>query len=320
MPTLDELDIRLVRTLVGSDATSSQDSFRVPIHSIAKSLGVDENTVRNRIERWRKTGYLRGWRLATNPTLFGLEMFQAWLDVHPESRKTDALRVMANLPTVGGIKDYFGNSIWVSLFSHDEKEFKDQLKQISRICNSEKMTWVRSHFPRCKISLRETDWEIIGRMQSDPWKPFVSVARELGLSTRTVRRRMSRMTEANAVFMMADIDLRSVRGAHFADLLVLTQNDEVGRRACSAVAGRLKKMTIFEESGPGHSLFALQLDNISNVREVLRMVKSESGVTDARLDLLEDVVLLNDASQVRANEGRARRKNALLPPGRETKR
>jgi DNA-binding Lrp family transcriptional regulator len=311
MSSLDGLDLKLVRALVGSDATSPEGSFRAPIRSIAKTLGVDENTVRSRIMRWRKTGYLRGWRVATNPALSGLQMFQAWLDVHPESRKTETIERVAAVDEVGGIKDYFGESICVTLYCANEKGLAKTLRQISRICNSEKVVCVRSAFPECALCLSGTDWNIIASLQRDPWRSFVSAGKDLGISTRTVRRRVSRMTEAYAVFMMADINLKVVKGAHFADLLVLYQDSEAGRRVQERLAVRLDEITVFEEPGPNHDLFALQLDNISNVKEILHWVRTENGVSDARLDLLEDVILLRDARDVRL--GTELKQDVVLP-------
>jgi hypothetical protein len=46
-------------------------------------------------------------------------------------------------------------------------------------------------------------------------------------------------------------------------------------------------------------MFALQLENISNVKEILHWIRNEPGVSEARLDILEDIILLRDARRVK---------------------
>ncbi|MDA4112896.1 MAG: Lrp/AsnC family transcriptional regulator [Thaumarchaeota archaeon] len=300
MLPLDRLDILLAREIADLDANSAGDpSFRKPIHSIAKKLGVDENTIRSRMERWRKTGYLRGWWLGINPTLLGLQMFQVWLDVHPDSLKSKAIKKIGALNEVGSIKDYFGDSLSVSLYCQTESEFKITLNSISRICNSEKVNWIRSSFPNCQISLSDIDWKIIASLQSNPWKSFTTAGKEVGVSTRTVSRRVLKMAKSNTAFLLVDINPKAMKGAIFADLLVFYENLDAGRKVVERAIKRLDEMIIFREPGANHCVFALQLENISNVKEILHWIRNEPGVSEARLDILEDIILLRDARRVK---------------------
>jgi DNA-binding Lrp family transcriptional regulator len=315
MLPLDRLDMQLAREIKGLHANSAGDpSFREPIHSIAKKLGVDENTVRSRIERWRETKYLRGWWLGINPTLLGLQMHEAWLDVHPESFKAKAIKKVEAFNEVGSIKDYFGDSFSVSLYCRTESEFKIKLKLISRICNSERVDWIRASFPECQISLSNTDWRIIASLQSDPWKSFTATSREVGVSTRTVKRRVLKMAKSNTVFLLVDINPKAMKGASFADLLVFYEEGEAGREANERAIERLDEMTIFQERGPNHCMFALQLENISNVKEILQWIRNLRGVREARLDILEDIILLRDARRV---ESGTRLGNDMIVPAKK---
>ena len=69
---------------------TSPGSFRWDIResyaSIAAKIGVDEETVRRRVNRARQSGFLKGWQLLLNPHLIGLESAGAQLEVDDEER------------------------------------------------------------------------------------------------------------------------------------------------------------------------------------------------------------------------------------------
>ena len=71
MWTPDDLDIRIVRAL--SSPSSFQWDVRITYARVAAGLGVDEETVRNRLGRMTDVRFLRGWQLILNPSLVGRE-------------------------------------------------------------------------------------------------------------------------------------------------------------------------------------------------------------------------------------------------------
>jgi len=74
---MDSLDVRIIHEMVESKATSPVDSnVRKSLSSIARKLRVDENTVKNRIENLKRSGFLRGWWVGINPNLVGQDMTQ----------------------------------------------------------------------------------------------------------------------------------------------------------------------------------------------------------------------------------------------------
>lgn len=64
-----------------------QKDARMPLTKIAKIVGLSENTVKNRIEKLKKEGYIRDFALLLNPKKFGKNVI-AILMISSELSKT----------------------------------------------------------------------------------------------------------------------------------------------------------------------------------------------------------------------------------------
>ena len=98
---MDLLDIKIFRELAqDKEAYSLQFDIRKSLSSISKNLGIDEDTVRNRIEKFKQTGFLRGWTVLVNPSLMGWGVAQLFLDIPRDASK---LEIIGKLKKVNGV-------------------------------------------------------------------------------------------------------------------------------------------------------------------------------------------------------------------------
>ena len=65
MWTPDDLDIRIIRAL--ASPSSFQWDVRISYARVAAGLGIDEETVRNRLRHMNDVRFLQGWQLILNP-------------------------------------------------------------------------------------------------------------------------------------------------------------------------------------------------------------------------------------------------------------
>ncbi len=65
----DTLDLRIMKEI--GTPQSMQWNVRESYSSIAKRVGVDEETVRKKIKRQEKLGAIQGWRAVIHPNLIG---------------------------------------------------------------------------------------------------------------------------------------------------------------------------------------------------------------------------------------------------------
>ena len=286
---MDALDVKIIRALLSERSvapTSRQVSSS--LRSIAARLGADDVTVNSRYRKLRDSGALSGWRLVVNPRLFGCRSLDVTVDVQPESGKPDMIRKLSLVNEVVGIQDFYGRGLKaVVMYTSDEVRSR-VVELISRITNAETMTQVRWVLPGSRTErLTETDVAIIRELSDDARKPLAQVAKELGLSTRTVRNRLEKLRGENTVHTIPTLDMGGIPGL----IPVHLSYSYSGAEAKSAVDAAM--LSHFEANylsvmfaDPDRGYVVLVASTMNDVREYLEWAKSHPGVASARADIL----------------------------------
>ena len=289
---MDNIDIRIIRDILESRATSPIDaSVRKSLSAVARRLKVDENTVKNRIDRLRRSGFLRGWWAAINPCFVGQRMAQVWIDVGSSSAKRSVIEKVSLLPGVAVIKDFFGPALGIVLFYENEKLLSKTLRLISSFAEPLTLTWVEEPFPTSDLPLARDDLRIVRVLQKDPQKPFTELAHELALSSRTVKRRIARLVEGGALYLVAELNPKFLSGAIVCGLLVF--HDERGCKPASdrKILDHLGDRLLFGDiDNLRHSYLALILENLSKAEPILAWTLAQDGVSKGRIDIVQEVI------------------------------
>jgi DNA-binding Lrp family transcriptional regulator len=192
---MDELDVKILRALISeSRASPSSAEVRLSLRAIAARIRADDMTVNYRYKRLQKSGALSDWHLILNPSFFGRSVLDVVVDVQPESEKADMIRKLKLVDGVFMILNFLGRALKIlTMYSSNESRSRT-VELISRITNAERITQSRMPLPLSRTKLlTETDVKIIGALSKDARKSSALVAKELGLSTRTVRNRTDRL-------------------------------------------------------------------------------------------------------------------------------
>ena len=99
-----------------------QNDARMPLNKIAKLVGLSENTVKKRIEKLKKEGYIRDFALLLNPKKFGKSVI-AILMISTELSKTkECMKKLKKLPQIINIYFTTGeySTIAIGLFDDEE--------------------------------------------------------------------------------------------------------------------------------------------------------------------------------------------------------
>lgn len=218
---LDSLDIGVLRELLVDESTLSlQTDVRRPYRDLARNLHVDEDTIRNRVRKMEDGELIRGWRLGLNPTLFGYQAEFVWIDVNPPSTKEEVLRALKSIPNVIGVQNYFDEVIGVSLAYANRELLDKEIVRLRRAANSHGTLTAKTPFLPCRMKLKEKDWGIVKSLRRDPRKSYGEVAKELGVSRRTVRRRAEKMIRERVLWALPELDLKKLQGGVLASLSV----------------------------------------------------------------------------------------------------
>jgi DNA-binding Lrp family transcriptional regulator len=291
---MDSLDVRIIREMLESSATSPLDSnVRKSLCSIARVLDVDENTVKNRIQGLKRSGFLKGWWVAINPSLVGQKMAQIWFDVGNSSAKQGVIKKISLIPGVAVIKDLFGPSLCVVFYYEGDQTLKKTTELISSIAGSSATTSANEPFPTCGITFSSDDLMIVRSLQREPLKPYSDIAKELGLSSRTVKRRIARLAEGEAIYMVAELDPKFLSGGIVCGLLVFYVDSRDKYSAEKEIVPYLGDRLIFANlEDLHHGYFAFIITNLAMAQQILNWALARNGVSKGRLDIVQEVISL----------------------------
>jgi len=289
---LDSIDLGILRILlVNSGVPPGLPVLRKSFRSIAKDLGVDQGTVRMRMKRFRELGVLKGWYLGVSPSLRGHNVCTGWLGVHEEADKGAAASALLSAPEVERVCIYFGPKISLVALLPQGADPDFTLKLLaSRVPMGgalHKMGFVQVP-PRF---LKDTDASIIQVLRDDPWRPFPEVASIVGVSTKTVGRRVAKLSEEGAIYMLPVIDLKALVGAIPIELVVEYVDPASRTKVNESIASHLGKRLIFSNPSAPFGYFAMMVPSLAVMEELSSWVKQQAGVQGARMDALHDVIL-----------------------------
>jgi DNA-binding Lrp family transcriptional regulator len=292
---LDTLDVKILKELVKNNVMPfPSPALRKSFRTIGKDLRVDQGTVRNRIGKFEQSRLINGFYLGVNPSLFGLKIGALFFDVRPESEKENLKRKISTMDKILLLCDYLGPKLsTVFCYSNDE-DLKKITRQIIRMANSEEVICQEKPFLPCdELKLTSSDWKIINSLQNaDPWKKsFSSVARETGLSTKTVKNRIQRLVEEGAIYLLVSVNLESLEGFVPADLNIVYESPEYTDKVIDLVREYLGDALVFADIKDNqHGYFALAVPSIARIRAIENWMKICKGVRNARVEVLHEIL------------------------------
>lgn len=310
---LDALDRHIIRDLLASNGVPpGSPMMRKSFRSMAKDLRVDQGTIRSRMKKFQEQRMIRGWYLGVSPAMTGRGVVHAWFEVEPGCDKAGLIDDLISVPGVERVCNYLGPRMSLVLLYRNEKDLKASLERISKLARPSKLFHAQGVPATRYPNLTETDEAVIGSLQQDPWKPYSGAAKELRFSAKTVKRRVTKLSEAGAIYMLPDIDLKALQGIIPVELVVsygdAHRKAEVNERISSNFRGEI----VFSQISESHGYFALMVPNVSSVEQIERWAKQQKGVSEAHTEVLQDVVL--NPNHYRPQQLAVEREDRQRPP------
>ncbi|MDA4136799.1 MAG: AsnC family transcriptional regulator [Thaumarchaeota archaeon] len=285
---MDELDVKIFRALMSeSTIGGSGAQFRSNLKTIASRLGADDSTVWNRYKRLRESGAMSGWQLMINPTFFACRMGDIMVDVEPESAKADMIRKLKLVENVIMLMNFYGRVMKIYVVYNSDESYSRTVELISRITNAEKVTKARMALPSSETErLTETDVAIIRALSKEAHKSYVLVAKELGLSTKTVKKRVDRLRKENTIFALPSLNVGRVRGLIPVLLSYAYSKDGAKGTVDRAITSHFEGSYLWAGySDPENGFVMLSASSMVYVQEFLEWAKLQPGIVSARVDI-----------------------------------
>ena len=277
----------LMRELWGSpDIWNTKKSYT----QIAAKLGVDEETVRNRVKHLRDIGFLLGYRLVPNPALFGRAFASLRIEFKDPESSQSAIPRLTKMDGVINIVSTYDKSVLVTLLADQVEDFS---KLIVGVGVEGKVSWVPGLGLRTtKFRATRLDWEIISLLLRDAETKLDEVTKQLKVSTRTVKRRLNTMMQETAIFVMPMVDLRKTEGISYQ----LRVQSEPGKKseAEKSVAAKIGNLVFRASDSQNGSVFGFTGANVAEGNEILEWARNQPGVMSADIIITEKVVQVFD--------------------------
>lgn len=219
---MDETDLEIIRRVgVAPFLVWPHPPETTTVAALAKGLKVSKETVRRRLADLERSGAFAGRILVPNFRALGLNSCTVHFRAKDAGRKSDALPKVAALDGVLGAYDMLGPDLCVDLCFQDEDDRQAKVDAIDEWLGGAS-TSVFLDIPLPKLAKPPTtlDWRIVLAMSGDATRSPDEVGAELGVSGRTIKRRLAALVAGGAVDIVGNFDPGRVQGKLVTYLLL----------------------------------------------------------------------------------------------------
>jgi DNA-binding Lrp family transcriptional regulator len=289
--SLDDLDMKIIRELGGSRPPLW--NVRESYSNISRRLGVDEETVRTRVNRAKEHGFLPAWLMMVNPLLINCREAHLDLEVREEDRKEAAISKIKKLEGVYYIDDFRGKEIMIGIYHEDDEYLARKIEEIESICGSPKLASWNSPFPKPSVQMSHLDWRIIDAMKNDARRDLEEVAKFLGVSARTVQRRLSVMKDGRAVYLSRPPNVNVVGGL-MCNFLIFCPDRGKKRAADQVILSMFTRLGASDTSPDQFSTFGISCENFADADKATKSIKAIEGVESVRMRIVRGIIVCED--------------------------
>ena len=286
---LDGFDVRIIQELTQAQTLlAGHPGLAGSYREIARKVDLPPSTVRGRIQRMYRAGVLRGSSLYPNPTLLGLRVGAYTFEVAPTLRKREVVERLKLLDGVWFLQNFTGPLVGLVFVYGEDETAEQKLSEIDRVAGAIPWRFADLPFPSSSIVLSPSDRVLIARLVRGSFPSYDGLARDTGLSARTIKRKLSRLTRGLALFSLPTLDYRSVRGAVPADIVVAYSTPAKRPESDARILRMLREHVVFVGLWSSYSLYSMMLPSVSTLAEIVERVGRVPGVESLRSGFVDE--------------------------------
>jgi DNA-binding Lrp family transcriptional regulator len=294
---LDSIDAGIIRELSGPDGNYPWN-FRESFSKVARKLKVDQKTIRRRIRNLERREILEGREVVVNPYFIGYEPIRIILNVaNYEKVKSGIISQLMHIDGMILILDWQGPTLHLLMFCENEAAISRKIKLVSSICGSAEPVILRNSealgFYECSLRATRKDLVILKSLRRNPRKRVQKIAHEIGLSIRTVERRISVLTSYRAFFHMVRIGFENVDGLT-CSVFVFYSDETKKSNADNEIASRLNALVFSATAGTRISQFTFICRNVVEAEDIRQWIQTLEGIKKIVMGLVTKYLLVTD--------------------------
>ena len=208
------------------------------------------------------------------------------IEFQDRDSKQVAIPHLAKIEGVINIGSTYNKSVLVTLLANQDQDFS---KLVVGTGVEGEVSWVPGLGIRTtKYHMAKLDWEIVSLLLRDAERKLDEIAKQLKVSTRTVKRRLNLMMKEAAIFTMPMVDLRRTEGISYQLRVQIEQGKKL--EVEKSVVAKIGNVVFRASDSENGSVFGFTGANVAEGSDVLEWVKQQPGVKSASMTIAERVV------------------------------
>lgn len=192
---------------------SPRPTERLKPSAIAKRLGVTQKRVKERIRAMERRGLLAGYQIVPNYRHLGLDATCYYFRFPSDAAADAAMRKAAPLDGVIGLYAYLGGILCAGVTSRGPADLERKLRVLVELAGESKLAkFFDLPMPTVGRPLSELDWRIVRALRGNAMRPLPEVAKAVGVSAKTVKRKLDRLSAEGSFFVIPRIDPSRAEG------------------------------------------------------------------------------------------------------------
>lgn len=289
MLNLDDVDLRILRAWGGSFPPRHW-ALRAPYAEIARTVGVDEETVRLRLKRARERGLLASVQVMPNARILGYREASVEVRVatYPATPKAEAIAAARGIDGVVAVVDFRDDAFVANFFFRDEAALRNLLRAFGGIPGANVDACWERHLAMPGLELKGLDWRILHSLRHDAWREPAEISEALHVSVRTVQRRLAAMTQGKAVYLTRPPNVGVVGG--LMCLFFVTYADEVRKRSADfRIHSLVRRIGMSDTTSGDLSVFGVACQNFTEADQAMETMRSVEGVSSVRMHVVAGI-------------------------------
>jgi DNA-binding Lrp family transcriptional regulator len=202
--SVDELDFKILKELFAGD-TDSFRSDRASVDEIARRLGTHRNTVSARIKKLTQRQIFLPMTVEIDPGRLGMVGARVFMEVPPQRRTAETRDDVFHLEGVFGVLAYHDG--WdIVLYGEDEASLASKVEVARALTGARRVSWElhtsRDYPQEQQVRITPLDARLIAALLRDARSSFGALAKEVGVTARTLERRYRRLKQEEVISML----------------------------------------------------------------------------------------------------------------------
>ena len=280
---MDETDLFICRALL--------ENSRASYSQLGKALDITPQAVHRRVQELTQSGVIKGTIARLSPSAMG----KMWVFIYGQSTRPVMSEVAAGLKDLDNVVILMmasGNVVYVHAMAKDSTELAELVSSIQRIAGIQdpQVGIVPTPPPAAPGAVSELDIRLIKALQTDSRKPISSLAAEVGVTPKTVRKRLNRLVKEGFV-QFSILWSPDTAGDTVVNLHLTVKGDIQKEKVAIETIKRLSSnavRTLSFSNMPNQMIVTMWTNNMREMQEICRGLEETGMFTSVVPNVIRD--------------------------------